>query len=162
MPRVIAPLLSEGRGRFAIVVGRFNELITEKLRNGAIGALRGHGVDTDNDVWVVDVPGAWELPIVAQRLANTGRFDAVLAIGCVIRGSTPHFDFVSSGATSGLGRVAHDTGVPIIFGVLTTDTIEQAIERAGTKMGNKGVEAAVAALETVAVLRAIDKLTGEV
>lgn len=161
MAHLIQPVLADGRGRFAIVVGRFNELITEKLRDGALGALRGHGVDTDADVWVVDVPGAWELPIAARRLAQTGRFDAVLAIGCVIRGSTPHFDFVASGATSGLGRVFHDTDVPIIFGVLTTDTIEQAIERAGTKMGNKGVEAAVAALETVAVLRAIDSLREE-
>jgi len=160
MAHVLQPLLSDGRGRFAIVVGRFNELITEKLRDGALGALRGHGVSTD-DVWVVDVPGAWELPIAARRLAQTGRFDAVIAIGCVIRGSTPHFDFVASGATSGLGRVFHDLDVPVIFGVLTTDTIEQAIERAGTKMGNKGVEAAVAALETVAVLRAIDALAEE-
>ncbi len=158
MPPVLQPLLSDGHGRFAIVVSRFNELITEKLRDGAIGALRGHGINVDKDVLVVDVPGAWELPIAARRLARTQKFDAIIAVGCVIRGSTPHFDFVAGAAANGLLRVSQDSDVPVIFGVLTTDTIEQAIERAGTKMGNKGIEAAMAALETVAVLRAIDKL----
>lgn len=153
--------LADGRGRYAIVVSRFNELITDKLRDGAVGYLRGHGIDVDNDIVVVDVPGAWELSIAAKRLAATGRFDAIIALGCVIRGSTPHFDFVASAAASGLGRVMHEADLPVVFGVLTTDTIEQAIERAGTKLGNKGVEAASAALETVAALRAIDRLGGE-
>lgn len=158
MPVVLdADLTAAAGARYAIVVGRFNELITDRLRDGAVATLRAHGVPSDNIV-VAHVPGAWELPPIARRFADTGRYDAVIGIGCVIRGSTPHFDFVAGEAAKGLGQVAASTGVPVAFGVLTTETIEQAIERAGTKLGNKGGEAAVAAMESVSMIRAIDAL----
>jgi len=140
--------------KFGIAAGSFNELIVEKLVSGALDAIVAAGGSAE----AVDVawcPGAVEIPLVAQRLAASGRYDAVLAIGCVIRGGTPHFDFVAGQASSGLARIALDTGVPVSFGVLTVDTIEQAIERAGTKMGNKGAEAALAAMEMVDLLRAL-------
>ncbi len=155
-----ADLTAAASGRYAIVVGRFNELITDRMRDGAVATLRAHGVPADHIV-VAHVPGAWELPPVARRFADTGRYDAVIGIGCVIRGSTPHFDFVAGEAAKGLGQVSAATGVPVAFGVLTTETIEQAIERAGTKLGNKGGEAAIAAMETVAVMKAIDALHAE-
>jgi len=137
---------------FGIAAGAFNELIVEKLVSGAIELIKASGGDED----AIDVawcPGAVEIPLVAKRLAESGRYDAVIGIGCVIRGGTPHFDFVAGQASSGLARVQLDTGVPVSFGVLTVDTIEQAIERAGTKMGNKGGEAAIAAIEMVDLLR---------
>ena len=130
--------------RMAVVVGRFNRLITEQLLNGAQDAFRRHGV---SDVDVAWVPGAFELPLCAKRLAVSGKYHAVVCLGAVIRGSTPHFDHVASQAASGVARAALDTGLPVIFGVLTTDTIEQAVERSGTKAGNKGYDAAVAAIE---------------
>lgn len=136
-----------GKGlKFAIVVGRFNEFISSKLLGGALDALKRHGVDEGN-VDVAWVPGAFEIPLVAQRLAESKRYDAVITLGAVIRGSTPHFDYVSSEVAKGVAATGLKTSVPTIFGVLTTDSIEQAIERAGTKAGNKGWEAAVTAIE---------------
>ncbi len=132
--------------RFAVVLTRFNSLVTEQLLRGAMDCLVRHGVDGDA-VDVVRVPGAWELPAVAGRLAGTGRYDAVIALGCVIRGGTPHFEYVAGEAARGLGAVARTARVPVSFGVLTTDTLEQALERAGTKAGNKGWDAALTALE---------------
>lgn len=137
--------------RFALVAGRFNSFITEQLVAGAKDALMRHGVD-QNDIDLAWVPGAFELPLAAQRLAASRKYDAVLCLGTIIRGATPHFDYVSSGAASGISQAALNTGVPIIFGVLTTDTVEQAVERAGTKAGNKGWDAALAALEMADLL----------
>ncbi|ASS75062.1 6,7-dimethyl-8-ribityllumazine synthase [Tumebacillus algifaecis] len=132
--------------KVGVVVGRFNEFIGSKLLSGALDAFKRHGLEED-DVEVAWVPGAFEIPLVAQKMAQSGRYDAVITIGAVIRGSTPHFDFVCNEAAKGVSKVALETGVPTIFGVLTVDTIEQAIERAGTKAGNKGWEAAVTAIE---------------
>jgi len=142
-------------GRFAIIVARFNELITRQLLQGSLDALARHGVDVDARAEVFWVPGGFELPLVAKRVAATGRFDAIIALGCVIRGSTPHFDYVAGQAAGGLTQVSLSSELPVSFGVLTTDTIEQAIERAGTKMGNKGAEAAAVALEMLNLLKAI-------
>lgn len=132
--------------KIGIVVGRFNEFITSKLLSGAQDALKRHGV-SETDVDVAWVPGAFEVPLIAKKMAESERYDAVIALGTVIRGSTPHFDYVSNEVSKGIAKIGLDTGVPTIFGVLTTDTIEQAIERAGTKAGNKGWEAAVSAIE---------------
>lgn len=139
-------LLRGGGRRFGIVVGRFNEFITRQLLAGARDCLVRHGV-SDDDIVVVWVPGAWEIPSALRRLARHDVFDALIALGAVIRGGTPHFEYVSSGVASGVAAAGAETDIPIAFGVLTTDTIEQAIERAGTKAGNKGWEAALAALE---------------
>jgi 6,7-dimethyl-8-ribityllumazine synthase len=155
-PKVIEGRL-DGRGmRIALVCARFNDLITERLLTGAQGALRRHGVAAD-DVTVVWVPGAVEIPLVTRQLAGSGEHDAVICLGAVIRGATGHYDQVANAVTSGLQRVSLDSGVPVVFGVLTVETIEQAIERAGTKAGNKGEEAAVTAIEVVDVLRAVAK-----
>lgn len=132
--------------RVGVVVGRFNEFIGSKLLGGALDAFKRHGMDEDA-VDVAWVPGAFEIPLIAQKMAKSGKYDAVITLGAVIRGSTPHFDYVCNEAAKGVSRVALDTGVPTVFGVLTVDTIEQAIERAGTKAGNKGWEAAVTAIE---------------
>ena len=140
--------------RFAIVISRFNERITESLRDAARTALREAGA-ADADVEEMHVPGAFELPQAARCVAETGRFDAVLCLGCVIRGGTPHFDYVASEVTKGSAAVQLDAGVPVSLGVLTTGTIEQAIERAGTKHGNKGWEAAMAAIEMVGLRGAL-------
>lgn len=137
--------------RIGIAVGRFNSYIVESLVDGAIDTLLRHGVQ-GKKITVVRVPGAFELPITAQRMAESDKFDVIIALGAVIRGSTPHFDFVANESAKGLGSVAMDYDIPVINGVLTTDSIEQAIERAGTKAGNKGSEAAVTALEMIAVL----------
>ncbi|NII12053.1 6,7-dimethyl-8-ribityllumazine synthase [Oleiagrimonas sp. C23AA] len=134
-------------GRFAIIAGRFNAFVVEPLVSGAHDTLRRHGVAEDN-IDLIRAPGAWELSQVAQKLADSGKYAAVIALGAVIRGSTPHFDYVAGEAAKGLAAAAQG-GVPVIFGVLTTDTIEQAIERAGTKAGNKGADAAMAAVEMV-------------
>lgn len=144
-------LIAEGL-RFGIVAARFNEFITNKLVGGALDALRRHGVQDDN-IEIAWVPGAFEIPLIAQKMAQSGRYDAVICLGAVIRGSTPHFDYVSSEVTKGVASVGLQTKLPVIFGVLTTDTIEQAIERAGTKAGNKGFDAAVTAIETANLLR---------
>ncbi len=142
--------------RFGIVVGRFNSFVVESLLSGAMDCLRRHGVKEDR-ITVVHVPGAFEIPLAAQRLAATNEFDALVALGAVIRGGTPHFDYVAGECSKGLAQVMMQRDLPIGFGVLTVDTIEQAIERAGTKAGNKGVEAAMSALEMVSVLRQLEK-----
>ncbi|MBM7693677.1 6,7-dimethyl-8-ribityllumazine synthase [Peribacillus deserti] len=141
--------------RVGIVVGRFNEFITGKLLSGALDGLKRHGVDEDN-IDVAWVPGAFEIPQVAKRLAVKGGYDAVITLGTVIRGATPHFDYVCNEVAKGVASVSLDTGVPVIFGVLTTENIEQAIERAGTKAGNKGYEAAVTAVEMANLYSSID------
>jgi 6,7-dimethyl-8-ribityllumazine synthase len=141
--------------RFAIVVGRFNEHITDNLLNGALDTLDRHGADLDA-VSVAHVPGSWEIPVAAQRWARTGDYDAVICLGAVIRGETPHFDYVCSGATSGTMQASLDTEVPVVFGILTTDTVDQAIARAGSKAGNKGREAAAAAIEMADLLTQMD------
>lgn len=138
--------------RIGIVASRFNELVTKQLLSGALDCLRRHGAQ-DDAVSVVWVPGAFEIPLVARRLAASGSVDAVVCLGAVIRGATPHFDYVAGQAAAGVARASLDAGIPVIFGVLTTDTIEQAIERAGTKAGNKGFDAAMAAVEMVNLLR---------
>ena len=146
-----------GKGlKFGLVVGRFNELISGRLYEGAIDCLRRHDV-ADGDVDAAWVPGAFEMPLVAKRLAESGKYDAVICLGAVIRGSTPHFDYVAGEAAKGIAKISLDTGVPVVFGVLTTDTIEQAIERAGTKAGNKGVDAALAAVELVSLGHALEE-----
>lgn len=141
--------------RFAIVASRFNAFVVDRLLEGAVDALVRHGALAQN-VTVVRVPGAWELPVVARRLAEGGKVDAVIALGAVIRGATAHFEYVASEAAKGLASAAHASSVPIVFGVLTTESIEQAIERAGTKSGNKGADAAVSAIEMVSLGRALD------
>ena len=138
-------LSAKGRS-FGIVASRFNEFVVKALLDGAIDAVRRHGGDA-GAVDVVWVPGSYEIPVVARELALSGRYDALVCLGAVIRGATAHFDYVAGGVAGGISRVALETGVPVIFGVITTETIEQAIERAGTKMGNKGFEAAVSAME---------------
>lgn len=155
MPQLIEAQPPRQDGRYAIVVSRFNDFITERLLSGALEVLRRHGVDTEASVSIAWVPGAWEIPLIARKLGETGEFDAIIALGAVIRGSTPHFDFIASECNKGLGQVSAQLGLPVINGVLTTNTIEQAIERAGTKMGNKGGEAAAAAVEMVGVVKAI-------
>jgi 6,7-dimethyl-8-ribityllumazine synthase len=147
----------DGRGlRVAVVCGRFNDLITERLLAGCRDGLVRHGTGED-DITVVWVPGSFEIPLAAQQAARSGRYDAVVCLGAVIRGATDHYEHVAGQAAAGIARAGMETGVPVIFGVLTTDTIEQAIERAGTKAGNKGYDAAVAAIETVNVLRELGK-----
>ena len=142
--------------RFALVASRFNHFIVDRLLEGALDAIARHDGNL-GDVTVVRVPGAWEIPAAVQRLAKSGKVDAIIAIGAVIRGSTPHFDYVAAEVTKGIASVSLDTGVPVAFGVLTTDTIEQSIERAGTKAGNKGWEAAMAAIEMVSLNAAFSR-----
>ncbi|MCZ6869603.1 MAG: 6,7-dimethyl-8-ribityllumazine synthase [Gammaproteobacteria bacterium] len=141
-----------GPGRYAIVVARFNELIGERLVEGAIDALTRHGVAREN-ITLVRVPGAFELPLAAKRLAAQKRYDAIIALGVVIRGQTPHFEYVAGECASGIARVSQEMDIPVTFGVLTTESIEQAMERAGSKAGNKGADAAMTALEMVDLLR---------
>ncbi|MBI4559478.1 MAG: 6,7-dimethyl-8-ribityllumazine synthase [Candidatus Hydrogenedentes bacterium] len=151
MPRTLeGKLVAQGK-KFGIVVSRFNEFISSRLLGGALDALTRHGVK-DSEITVAWTPGSFETPLVLKKMAESGKYDAVIAIGAVIRGSTPHFDYVAGEVSKGAAQVALQTGVPILFGVLTTDTIEQAIERAGTKAGNKGFDAAVAAVEMVNLL----------
>ena len=140
--------------RFGLVVARFNELLSSRLLSGAQDALVRHGV-AESDVDVAWVPGAFEIPLVASKLASSGRYDAVVALGVVIRGGTPHFEYVSAEVSKGVSKISLDTGVPVMFGVITADTIEQAIERAGTKAGNKGWEAAEAAIEMANLVRTL-------
>jgi len=137
---------------FALVVSRFNSFIVDSLQQGAIDTLQRHGVP-ESGITVVKVPGAFEMPLVTKRLAESGKYDAVISLGAVIRGGTPHFDYVAGECAKGIGQVGLNSDLPVIFGVLTTDTIEQAIERAGTKAGNKGADAAMTALELVSLLR---------
>ena len=147
-------LVPPGDARFAIVAGRFNAFIVERLVEGALDALRRHGVGDDR-ITVVRVPGSWELPLVCQRLAKSGQFAALVAVSAVIRGATSHYEHVAGEVSKGVATVSMATGVPIGFGVLTTDSIEQAVERAGTKAGNKGFDAAMAAIEMVTLGRAL-------
>jgi len=151
MANVYQGQLVAGEHRYGVVVSRFNEFITAKLLSGCLDALERHGVDTE----AVDVawsPGAWELPLLARKMADSGRYAAVICLGAVIRGGTPHFDYIASEAAKGVAQTSLATGVPVVFGVLTTDTIEQAIERAGTKAGNKGADAAATAIEMANLL----------
>lgn len=147
---------SASTANFALVVSRFNSFIVDSLQAGAIDALCRHGV-SDKNITIVKVPGAFELPMIAGKLAESGKYDAIITLGAVIRGSTPHFDYVAGECAKGIGQVGMKYGMPVVFGVLTTDTIEQAIERAGTKAGNKGADAAMTALELCSLVR---KLTG--
>ncbi|MCL5779805.1 MAG: 6,7-dimethyl-8-ribityllumazine synthase [Firmicutes bacterium] len=145
-------LLGQGL-KFGIVVGRFNEFITNKLLSGALDALKRHGVE-EQDVDIAWVPGAFEIPLVAKKMAGLGRYDGVICLGAIIRGATPHFDYVAAEVSKGVAKVGLDANLPVIFGVLTVDTIEQAIERAGTKAGNKGWEAANTAIEMANLMKA--------
>ncbi len=148
MPKVIeGKLISKGK-KYGIIVSRFNEFISSKLLGGAIDGLTRHGVE-DKEITVAWTPGSYEIPVVAKKMAQSKKYDAVIALGAVIRGSTAHFDYVASEAAKGVAHASYDAGVPVIFGILTTDTIEQAVERAGTKSGNKGFDAAVSAIEMV-------------
>lgn len=146
-------LLAEGQ-RIGIVAGRFNEFITAKLLGGAVDAFVRHGGD-ENNLEVAWVPGAFEIPLVAKKMAESKKYDAVVCLGAVIRGATPHFDMVATEVTKGVAQAGIQTGVPVIFGILTTDSIEQAVERAGTKAGNKGFDAVSSAIEMVNLLRQI-------
>lgn len=157
MTKILEGNLSAQGRSFAIIVSRFNEFISGKLLEGSLDCLKRHGAGMD-DVHVAYVPGAYEIPLTAQSLAATGRYDAVICLGAVIRGSTPHFEYVSSEVAKGISRVSLDTQVPVIFGVITTDTLEQAIERAGTKAGNKGWDAAMSAIEMAGLLDSIGNL----
>ncbi|MDG5815730.1 6,7-dimethyl-8-ribityllumazine synthase [Chitinispirillales bacterium ANBcel5] len=148
MSTVIEGLLNAGGKRFGIVTGRFNELITRKLLEGALDCLIRHGADPSS-VTVTWVPGAFEIPVAAQKMARSGNYDGIICLGTVIRGGTPHFDYVAAEVSKGVAKVSLDENLPVIFGVLTTDTIEQAVERAGTKAGNKGWDAALSAIEMV-------------
>ena len=155
MPKVVeGQLLAEGF-RFGIVVSRFNDFICSRLVEGATDALLRHGA-TEEQVSVIKVPGAFEIPITAKRLAESGLYDAVICLGAVIRGSTPHFDYVAAEVSKGIANVALESRIPVTFGVLTTDNLEQAIERAGSKSGNKGYEGAVAAIEMVNLFKALE------
>ncbi|MGM0415564.1 MAG: 6,7-dimethyl-8-ribityllumazine synthase [Thermodesulfobacteriota bacterium] len=154
MANNIAGNLDSTGHKYAIVVSRFNSFICERLVEGALDASLRHGAQDDN-IDVIRVPGAFELPLATKKVAQSGKYDAVICLGAVIRGATPHFDYVSAEVSKGIASVSLDTGVPVAFGVLTTDTIEQAVERAGTKAGNKGFEAAVTAMEMVNLFRNI-------
>jgi 6,7-dimethyl-8-ribityllumazine synthase len=146
MPKIHeAKLIAEGK-KFALIVSRFNDFITERLLSGALDALMRCGAN-DQNIEIVKVPGSFEIPLIAKKMAKTNRFDAVICLGAVIRGSTPHFDYISAEVSKGIAQVSMESEIPVIFGVITADTIEQAIERAGTKAGNKGWSAAIAAVE---------------
>jgi 6,7-dimethyl-8-ribityllumazine synthase len=151
MKHIEGDLKGEGL-KFCIVLSRFNDFITSRLLDGALDALIRHGVN-DNDISVVRVPGSFEIPLIAKKMAAKSEYDAVICLGTVIRGATPHFDYVAAEVSKGIAAASLDTGVPIAFGVLTTDTIEQAIERAGTKSGNKGWDAALSALEMAQLIK---------
>jgi len=143
----------DGKGlKFAIVASRFNDFVVKSLIAGAVDALVRHNVD-EKDIEIFKTPGAFEIPLICKKLAKTKKYDAVIALGAVIRGSTPHFDYVAAEVSKGVAKASYDTETPVIFGVLTTDTIEQAVERAGTKAGNKGAEAAMGALELVNLIK---------
>jgi 6,7-dimethyl-8-ribityllumazine synthase len=157
MPNLVeANLVAKGK-KFAIVVSRFNDFITDKLVGGAVDALTRSGT-LDKDIDLVKVPGAFEIPLVARKLAEKKHHDAIICLGAVIRGATPHFDYVSAEVSKGVAAASIDTGVPVIFGVLTTDSLEQAIERAGSKSGNKGWDAAIAAVEMANLMGAVEKI----
>lgn len=156
MPKIIeAKLLAEGK-KFGLVVSRFNNFITERPLEGALdGLLRSGG--RDEDIEIVKVPGAFEIPLIAKKMAATGRYHAIICLGAIIRGATPHFDYVSAEVSKGIAVVSLESEVPVIFGIVTTDTIEQAIERAGTKAGNKGWSAAITAIEMANLIEIVDQ-----
>jgi 6,7-dimethyl-8-ribityllumazine synthase len=156
MPHVIEGTLSAEGKRFGLVVSRFNDFITDKLTGGAIDALTRCGAAPEA-IDIVKVPGAFEIPLVAQKMAAAGRYDAIVCLGAVIRGATPHFDYISAEVSKGIAQVSLASGVPVIFGVVTTDTIEQAIERAGTKAGNKGWSAAISAVEMANLMGQVER-----
>lgn len=156
MPQVIEGNFQVSGKKVALVAGRFNAFITKNLVEGAVDTLVRHGIE-DAAITLVWAPGAFEIPLVVKRVAATGAYDAIIALGCVIRGGTPHFDYVAGEAAKGIGQLALQCNIPILFGVLTTDSIEQAIERAGTKAGNKGAEAAMAALEMMSLMEQLDR-----
>jgi 6,7-dimethyl-8-ribityllumazine synthase len=158
MSRVFEGQLSAAGLRFAIVVSRFNSFITERLLAGALDALARHGADLEQ-VDVVKVPGAWEVPVAAGEVARQHRYDAVICLSCVIRGDTPHFDYIAGEVSKGVAHVAAETGIPVAFGILTTNTLEQAIDRAGAKSGNKGADAALSAIEMANLLRSLRQAT---
>ena len=158
MARTFEGQLTAAGLRFAIVVSRFNSFITERLLNGALDALARHGASTEA-IDVVKVPGSWEVPLAAAEVARQHRYDAVICLSAVIRGETPHFDYVAGEAAKGVAQVAAETGVPVAFGILTTNTLEQAIDRAGAKGGNKGFDAAMTAIEMANLLRTLRQAT---
>ena len=154
MPKIVeANLIAEGK-KFAVVVSRFNDFITERLVGGAVDALVRCGTK-DDDIDVVKVPGAFEIPLIAKKMAQKKKYDAVICLGAVIRGATPHFDYVSAEVSKGIAIVSIESEIPVIFGIITTDTLEQAIERAGAKAGNKGFSAAMAAVEMANLIEAV-------
>ncbi|VEN75221.1 riboflavin synthase beta chain [Candidatus Desulfarcum epimagneticum] len=156
MPQVLeGKLVAKGK-KFAIIVSRFNDFITEKLTGGAVDALTRCDADPD-DIKIIKTPGAFEIPLLAQKVAEKGGFDAIICLGAVIRGATSHFDYVSAEVSKGVAAVSLEAGVPVIFGVITTDSIEQAVERAGTKSGNKGWSAAISAVEMANLMELVDK-----
>lgn len=154
MPEIIEGNLDAKGFKFGVIVSRFNSFICDRLLEGALDTLNRHGADMDA-IPVVKVPGAFEIPLAAKKMAQSGKYDAVICLGAVIRGGTPHFDYVCAEVTKGVAAVSLDSGLPVAFGVLTTDSVEQAIERAGTKAGNKGVEATLSAIEMVNLLGAV-------
>ena len=155
MPKIIGGVYEAKGKKFAIVVSRWNQFVVSKLLDGALDALKRHNTN-DADITVAYCPGSFEIPIVVKKFAITGKYDAVIAIGAVIRGSTPHFEYIASEVTKGIANIALDTGVPCILGVLTTDTMEQAVERSGSKSGNKGFESALSAIEMACLFTNID------
>ena len=155
MPRLIEGEISAKGITFAIVVSRFNDFISQRLLDGALDALKRHGA-SDDQMTIVRVPGAFEIPVMAKRLSSDDRFDCVICLGAVIRGATPHFEYVSSQVARGIASVALESRIPIAFGIITSDTLEQAIERAGAKSGNKGWDAAVSAMEMVSLFKVLD------
>jgi len=156
MPKILeGKLLAEGK-KFALLVSRFNDFITDRLVGGAIDALQRSGA-REEDIEIVKVPGAFEIPLIAKKLASKGRYDAIVCLGAVIRGATPHFEYVSAEVSKGIAHVGLEADVPVIFGIITSDTIEQAIERAGTKAGNKGWSAAMSAIEMVNLIEVVDQ-----
>lgn len=155
MPKIMEGKISAEGFRFAIIVGRFNDFISSRLAEGAMDALKRHGA-TDDQITLVKVPGSFEIPLTAKRLAESGRYNAVICLGAVIRGATPHFEYVASEVSKGIATVSLESSIPVTFGVLTTDSLEQAIERAGTKSGNKGWDAAMAAMEMVNLFKELE------
>ena len=155
MPRIVEGQLSAEGFRFAIIVSRFNDFISSRLVEGAMDALKRHGAG-EEQISVIKVPGAFEIPVVAKKLAGSNRFDALICLGAVIRGGTPHFDYVAAEVSKGIANVSLESKIPVTFGVLTTDNLEQAIERAGSKSGNKGYEASVAAIELVNLFKELE------
>jgi 6,7-dimethyl-8-ribityllumazine synthase len=156
MPTVYEGKISGQGKKFGVIVSRFNDFISDRLLNGALDALARHGTN-DEDIDIVKVPGSFEIPLMAKKMAQRQKYDAIICLGAVIRGSTPHFEYVSSEVSKGIASVSLESGVPVIFGVITTDTLEQAIERAGSKSGNKGWSAAVAAMEMAHLVDAVDR-----